>query len=221
MQTLKKMGGVASLLQAVIYISAFIFFGAFWQFPMTGDAETKLVYLTNNQLALSVINLIMYVLFGVILGVLVMALNEILKITSPIMSQLAAIFGVIWVGLVIASGMLMNIGLGAVVASADPHEAIQTWKMIRLIVEGIGGGNEVVGGLWVLLLSIASLKGNSLNQNLNYFGLFVGCSGIVTIYPAEIFTEIFGLSQIIWFIWLGLILLLNNKEQTVVTEVSP
>ena len=221
MQTLKKMGGVASLLQAVIYISAFIFFGAFWQFPMTEDAETKLVYLTNNQLALSVINLIMYVLFGVILGVLVMALNEILKITSPIMSQLAAIFGVIWVGLVIASGMLMNIGLGAVVASADPHEAMQTWKMIRLIVEGIGGGNEVVGGLWVLLLSIASLKGNSLNQNLNYFGLFVGGSGIVTIYPVEIFTEIFGLSQIIWFIWLGLILLLNNKEKTALTEVSP
>ena len=79
--------------------------------------------------------------------------------------------------------------------------------MVNTIVEGMGGGNEIVGGLWVLLLSIAAIKADDLSRKFNYLGIFVGFFGILTIYPAEILTEVFGLSQIVWFSWLGLIML--------------
>jgi len=220
MQTVQKAGGIASLFQAMIYISAFIFFGAFWQYPVAMDAATKLAYLVDNQLILSVVYLIMYVLFGVLLAILVMALHTRLKEKSPVLSQLAAIFGVVWVGLVIASGMLINIGLGAVVATSNPESAMATWSTIKLIVEGIGGGNEVVGGLWVLLLSVAALKGSQFSKSLNYLGLLVGTAGILTIYPAEVFTEIFGLSQILWFLGLGVTLLLTKDNEPLDDKVS-
>jgi hypothetical protein len=62
------------------------------------------------------------------------------------------------------------------------------------------------------LLSSAALKGNELSKILNYFGVFIGIIGILTIYPAEVLTEIFGISQIVWFCWLGVSMLTSNKS---------
>ncbi len=151
----------------------------------------------------------MYVVFGLFLAVLVLALHQRMKIKAPALSQLASVFGIIWVGLVIASGMIANIGLAAVIdlSTSNAEQAKTLLVVVNTIVEGLGGGNEVVGGLWVLLLSIAGLKINELPKLLHYLGLFIGSVGILTIYPAEILTEIFGLGQIIWFSWLGVAML--------------
>ena len=217
MNNLQKLGGIAALLEAAIYISAFVFFGAFWNFPVDADSVKQFAFLAENKVILSIVNLIMYVLFGVLLAVLVMALHERLKVSTPFLSQFASIFGIIWVGLVIASGMIANIGLASVLELSvkDPEQAMTVWRAIYSVVEGLGGGNEVVGGLWVLLLSFAALKAKELPKILNYFGLIVGISGILTIYLAEVLTEIFGLSQVVWFSWLGAAMLLSNKSQQV------
>ena len=106
MNNLQKTGGVAALLEAAIYISAFVFFGAFWNFPADADSVQIFAFLAENQDVLSIVNFIMYVLFGIILAVLVLALHERLKMNTPILSQIASIFGIVWVGLVIASGMI-------------------------------------------------------------------------------------------------------------------
>ncbi len=214
MNNLQKVGGVTALLEAAIYISAFVFFGAFWNFPADADSVQKFAFLAVNQSLLSIVNFSMYVLFGIFLAVLVLALHERLKMNTPILSQIASIFGVVWVGLVIASGMISNIGLAAALELSvkEPEQAMTLWRAISAVVEGLGGGNEIVGGLWVLLLSIAALKGNELQKTLSYLGLFVGIVGILTIYPAEVFTEIFGISQIVWFSWLGVSMLSNSNS---------
>lgn len=214
MNKLQKIGGVFAIFEAIIYVSAFVFFGAFWNFPTDADSVQKFAFLAENQVILSIVNLIMYVLFGIFLAVLVLAINERLKSNTPILSQIASIFGVVWVGLVIASGMIANIGLSAVLelSTKEPEQAMTVWRAIYSVVEGLGGGNEVVGGLWVLLLSFAALKGDELSKRLNYLGLFVGIVGILTVYPAEVFTEIFGVSQIVWFSWLGAVMLASSKS---------
>lgn len=214
MNNLQKLGGVSAIFEAIIYVSAFVFFGAFWNFPSDADSAQKFIFLAENQVVLSIVNLIMYVLFGILLAVLVLAVNERLKSNTPALSQIASVFGVVWVGLVIASGMIANIGLASVLelSTEDPEQAMTVWQAIYSVVEGLGGGNEVVGGLWVLLLSVAALKGNELSKKLNYFGVFVGIVGIVTVYPADVLTEIFGVSQIVWFSWLGIVMLKNSKS---------
>ena len=214
MNKLQKIGGVSAIIEAIIYVSAFVFFGAFWNFPTDADSVQKFAFLTENQVTLSIVNLIMYVIFGIFLAVLVLAINERLKSNTPTLSQIASIFGVVWVGLVIASGMIANIGLSAVLelSTKDPEQAMTVWRAIYSVVEGLGGGNEVVGGLWVLLLSFAALKGDELSKRLNYFGIFVGIVGILTVYPADVLTEIFGVSQIVWFSWLGAAMLASSKS---------
>lgn len=209
MNNFQKLGGIAAIAQSLIYVSAFMFFGLVWDFPSGGDVAQKLTYLKTHQTTLTVFNLIMYVVFGIFLAVLVIALHERLKTKTNSFAQLAAVFGLIWVGLVIASGMTANVGLNDVIylSEHEPEQARAVWLSVDTIVEGIGGGNEIVGGLWALFVSFCALNANALSKKLNYLGIFVGLSGIATCYPSETLTTIFGVSQIVWFMWLGVELL--------------
>ncbi|WP_019027739.1 DUF4386 family protein [Colwellia piezophila] len=210
----QKIGGIAALFEAVIYLSAFVFFGVFWDFPFAADDRQKLTFLTDHQTILSIVNLTMYVFFGIFLAILVLAVHQRLKTKAPMLSQTASAFGFVWVGFIIASGMIANVGLAAVItlSTTNPEQAMTVLIVINTIVDGLGGSNEVVGGLWVLLLSIAGLKSNEFPKGLNYLGLFIGFVGILTIYPAEILKEIFGLGQIIWFSWLGVTMLMSRHR---------
>jgi len=207
LKKIQKIGGICAILEALIYIFAFIIYGGILVYPnANASAVEQLSFLTDNYLTLSILNLISYVLFGIILAVLVLAIHQRLKNHSPIFTNLASIFGIIWVGLVIASGMIGNIGLNSVldIGVKESENAMLIWSSISIISEGLGGGNEIIGGIWVLLISTIAFKKNIFSKLLNLLGLIVGIAGILTIYPLEIFTEIFGISQIIWFLWVGI-----------------
>jgi len=209
MNNLQKVAGVSAIFEALIYIVAFVYFGAFWAYPSEGTASEKMAYLAENQFVFSMIYFLMYAVFGIFLAVLVVGLYEKLKLTNDPIVKVGSIFGVVWVVLVIASGMLANIGLSHAINLMDlsAEKAFDMWRIISVLIESLGGGNELVGGLWVLLISLAALKANEFPRGLNYLGLIVGVSGIATIYPDIVFTEIFGITQIIWFFWLGISML--------------
>ncbi|GGA70805.1 hypothetical protein GCM10011369_10700 [Neiella marina] len=209
MNKLQKFAGVSAISEALIYIAAFVYFGAFWAYPADGTALEKMTYLADNQLIFSMIYFLMYAVFGVFLAVLVVGLYEKLKLNDDPLAKVGSVFGVVWVVLVIASGMLANVGLSYAVSLMDvsAEKAFDMWRMISVLIESLGGGNELVGGLWVLLISIAALKAKVFPRGLNYLGFIVGISGIATVYPDETLTEIFGITQIIWFLWLGVAML--------------
>ena len=49
---------------------------------------------------------------------------------------------------------------------------------------------------------------------LNLFGLVIGLAGIVTIYPDfEPLNAVFGLSQIVWFVWVGVVMLARRSPE--------
>lgn len=206
-KTLQKFGGFCSISLGLIYIIAFIVYGGILEYPKADATEIERInFLSDNYVMLSTINLISYVLFGILLAVLVVSIHQKIKDNLPNLSILASVFGVIWVGLVIASGMIANIGLNSVIEIGieEPQKAIAIWTSVGIVSEGLGGGNEIVGGVWVLLLSIAAFKYLIFSKLLNYIGLLVALAGILTILPFDIFKEIFGVSQIVWFVWIGI-----------------
>jgi hypothetical protein len=126
------------------------------------------------------------------------------------MVQTATAFGLIWGGLVFASGMVFNVGLGTVVDlyGSDPAQAAPVWLAIAAVQGGLGGGNEIVGGLWVLLVSWAALRAGGLPRALNFYGVVIGVAGLFSIVPAlEVLGVIFGLGSIVWFAWVGIVML--------------
>jgi hypothetical protein len=159
--------------------------------------------------------LFVFVVFSVFLVVLALALYDRLKAGSPAMAQTATVFGLIWAGLVIASGMIFIIGIDNVVDlyGQDPAQAATVWLAIDSVFDGLGGGVELVGGLWILLVSWAALRAGELPRALNYLGVVIGVVGIFTVVPAlEVLTDIFGLSQIVWFVWLGIVMLRGSQS---------
>ncbi len=76
------------------------------------------------------------------------------------------------------------------------------------VQDGLGGGIEIVGGVWSLLVSWSALRGGEFPRALNGLGILVGVVGILTVGPGrEISTAVFGLGQLVWFIWVGTLLL--------------
>jgi hypothetical protein len=213
MNNLQKLAGISAISAALIYIVAFVYFGAFWSYPSAGSPTEKMVHLAENHLIFSTIYFLMYVVFGVFLAVIVTGLHERLKHTNSPAIAIGSLFGVVWVGLVIASGMISTIGLAYAVdlMDASAENAFDIWIIVSLMTESLGGGNELVGGLWVLLVSVVALQAGEFPRVLNYLGLFVGMAGIATIYPDDTLTEIFGVTQIGWFLWLGICLLTEEN----------
>lgn len=219
MNDLQKMGGVAALIEAATFVVGFGLLVTVLAPTVAVDVDPgqSVAFLADNQAIMYVWNLIIYVVFGVFLVVLAQALYERLKAVSPAMVQTATAFGLIWAGLVIASGMVANIGLGTVVDlyGKDPAQAESVWLALDAVQNGLGGGNEIVGGIWVLLVSLAALRGGGLPRALNYLGVVIGVAGIITLVPAlEMIGAIFGLGLIVWFVWLGIVMLRSNPSAT-------
>jgi hypothetical protein len=214
MKNLQKMGGIAALYEAVAYVIGMMVFLAVLDYPSVVDPAQKVALLAGNQTIMYTLTLLTYVVFGAFLVVLALALHHRLKAGTPALSQAATAFGLIWAGLLIASGMVFNAGMGAVVnlAGQDPAQAATVWVAIEAVSLGLGGVVEIVGGIWILLVSWAALRAGELSRILNYLGIAIGAAGILSAVPAlgELGTMVFGLGQIVWFVWVGIVLLRSN-----------
>ena len=211
MSQLQKWGGAAALYEALAYIIGFVGFIAIVNVGGIAEPAAKVTALVENQGLLTALHLIVYVAWGATLVVLSLALHERLDGAHTPLMRIATAFGLIWALLVIASGMIYNVGMEAVVAlaPADLNQAATVWLAIEAVFNGLGGGVEVVGGIWVLLLSGVGLRHGRLPRLFSLFGLIVGAAGLFSVIPAlsELMASIFGLTQIIWFTWLGINLL--------------
>ena len=218
MKTLQKFGGFAALYLAIAYLIGIVLFLVVLDYPSITDPAQKVTLLIEKQMVIFSTNLLMYVFFGVFLIVLSLALYDRLKSSAPAIMQVATAIGIIWAGSLIASGMVSNAGISPVVAlyAKDPAQAALTWQVIESVASGLGNGNgEILGGLLTLLVSLAALRTGGLPKGLNILGLLVGAVGIITILPGLTdLVGVFGLSQLIWFVWLGIVLLRSNPGKT-------
>ena len=215
--TLQKAGGIAALLEALCYVVGFAVIATVLNPGSTEgwSSAQRLEFVLERDVIFQTWNLFIYVVFGVALVVLAVALHERLKVRSASLMNIATAFGLIWAGLVIASGMVTSVGLETVAAlyDRDPAQADSVWLAVGAIQEGLGGGVEIVGGIWVLLIGVVSLRYRVSPRALGYLGVAVGMFGILTIVPSlgELGAA-FGLGQIVWFAWMGTLMLKSTPD---------
>lgn len=72
---------------------------------------------------------------------------------------------------------------------------------------GLGGGNEIAGGVWIVAVSVAGLIGGALGRIPAWIGIATGAGGLATVVPVAALGEaagaLFGLGAIAWFIAIG------------------
>jgi len=214
MKKLQKMGGIAALYEAGAYLLGFALWIGVLGYSSDLVPAQKVASFVENLNLWYFLNLVVYIVAGLFLVVLALALNDRLKTGSPAIMQIATAIGLIWAGVVVASGMIANIGIESVVSlnATDPAQAASIWAAVDLVRDGLGGGNEILGGVWILLVSWAALRSGGFSKVLNYLGFVVGVAGILSAVPAlRELASVFGLTQIIWFIWVGISLLKSNN----------
>src|SRR5512138_1605381 len=214
MKALQKSGGIAALYMAAAHLIGIIIFLIVLDYLSITDPAQKVALNVEKQTVIFSTNLLMYVFFGFALIVLSLALYDRLKSGAPAIMQAATAIGIIWAGSLIASGMVANAGLATVVSlyAKDPAQAALIWQGIEAVSGGLGNANgEILGGILTLLVSLAALRAGGLPKGLNILGVLVGAVGIITIIPTlNDLVGVFGLGQIVWFIWLGIVLLRRN-----------
>lgn len=226
MDDFQRIGGIAALLMAATFVAGLtVFLGVLvpaGYFDEGTDPAQRVAILAEYQAIVSAPYLISFVVVGIFLVLLALALYDRLKAGSPVLAQTATAFGLIWGGLVIASGMVANVGIATVVDiyGRDPAQAGTVWSAVESVQLGLGGGNEIAGGVWVLLISWAALRARWLPRGLNYLGVAIGVAGLLTVVPLlEVFGAVealgfaFGVGLIVWFVWLGITLLRDEQSE--------
>ncbi len=209
---LGRIGGTAALLAAGTFAYGIALFAtslADYTDPDATPADS-VDFLVDHQGQLLAWYIGIFIVFGAALVPMALALRQRFVERAPILANTAAVFAAIWAGLMYATGMISNIGIEAVadLADSDPDRAVSVWAAIDAVTNGLGGGNELVGAIWIGLVSIAGLTTALLPRWLNVVGLITAAAGLVTVVPAfEAVEMVFGLGSIVWFIGVGVTLL--------------
>lgn len=211
MSTLQKWGALSAFMGAATYLFGFALLGTMLApsgYGMDDADPARIVgFIVENQGLMSVWNLSIYVVNGAFLAVLAVAFADRFKPLAPALAQAGLSFGIIWATLIIGAGMVANVGNAAVadLFGSDPEQAVFMWQIFYNVEIGLGGGNEIVGGIWALVLGAAMLNTGLLPRPLGWFSLIIGAAGLLTVLPpiADIGGAVFGLGYIVWFIWVG------------------
>jgi hypothetical protein len=212
----QKVGGLAALYLAAAYVVAMPYFLVFVKYQSVVDPVKKVALLVGNHDSMRVMYLITYVIFGVVLAVAALTLYARLRDGAPALAQAATAVGLIWAVVLVASGMIFNAGVVAVVGlhGTSPVQAVSAWQAIEPVAQGLSGsGGELLGGLWVLLVSVAALRTGALPKVLNWLGLAIGAAGVLSVVPPlKDLAYGFGLLQIVWFVGLGVVMLRTTSR---------
>ena len=213
---MQKVGGIAALYIAVAYLAAIPYFVVLVNYPSVVDPVQKVILLRDNYGSMYLMHVLSFEFVALGLIIVTLALHQRLKELAPSTTQFATVVGLVRAGLLLASVMVFNYGMGAVVRlyATAPDQAVSAWQVIEPVAGALGGsGGDILGGVWLLLLSGAALRTKMFPVALNWLGVGIGTAGILSLVPALSGLEVaFELLQIVWFCWLGIVMLRTKPE---------
>jgi len=213
-----RSGAIGALTAAATFIFGIALFVTSMSDYTEGDPTPaeSVEFLVGHQSTLFVWYLVIFLVFGVAIIPLARALHSRLVDVSPQLADVGAVFAYIWAGLMFATGMISNVGIAAVadLDQTDPAAAENLWSATSTVTDGLGGGNELVGGMWILLVSLAAWATGRLPTGLNVLGIVSALAGLVTLIPGlSDVGMIFGLGSIAWFAWTGIVLFRTDSVE--------
>jgi hypothetical protein len=218
----QKAGGVAALYIALALLAAMPYFLLVVNYRGAGTIAEKVALLVANYASMYAMYLVGYVFYGIALGVLAFALYDRLQARAPATMRVATAIGLLWSVALVTSGMVWNYGMTTIVAlvKTDPTQAQLVWQSVEPVADALGGaGGEILGGLWILLVSLVVLRSGALPKLLGWFGIVFGVAGLVSVIPLlHDAAIVFGLMLIVWFVWVGIVLLMTKATAAAVEQ---
>lgn len=213
---MQRAGGIAALYIAVAYLAAIPYFVVLVNYPGVVDPVQKVILLRDNYHSMYWMHVVAFEFVAVALIVVTLAIHMRLKARAPSTARFTTVVGLLRAGLLLASVMVFNYGMGAVVRlyATAPAHAVTAWQVIEPVAAALGGsGGDLLGGAWFLLISGTALRAKVFPAALNWLGVGIGAAGILSVVPVLSGPEVvFGLLQIVWFLWLGIVMLRTKPD---------
>lgn len=150
-------------------------------------------------------NLVVYLIYGVSLFFLSISLFSLTKKHSLEGAYGLLLAGGIWSGFMLLSGgiSIETINRVSELYPLNSEAATNLWMTTGVIQESAGGGNEIIGALWVYMVSRTLPNRKGLLQTSRLIGFSITILGLGTIVESgEIFASLFGILLIVWFLLL-------------------
>ncbi|WP_067220738.1 hypothetical protein ACPUEK_14995 [Marinomonas gallaica] len=157
---------------------------------------------------------IIYIVFGLALLGFQIGIQPYLKVGG--LQQACAVLGYLWVGLTLTTGMLANVGNTMIlqVVSFDSSSAMYLWYALQMLIDGLGGGHEIVGGVWMLTLGAALISFNIYGLGLKVLAFIIGSIGVLSSAPGlSMLGGAFGLGCIVWFLIIGALMIKHTSKR--------
>jgi hypothetical protein len=203
---LRALGGFSALVCASTYVVGFFFLMTELAPLKYGTAEVEaasvVAFIAQKPGFLIAWNTVIYIVNALALVLLIAVLRAALSPSAPVAAAVSTILGTIWATLVLGAGMIANVSVERVHAlAADPESAIALWRVLHAVELGLGGGNEIAGGAWILSITVAAAPGRSLSFTTLVLGVVTGIAGLVTLLPrlSDAAGAVFGVGAIAWF----------------------
>ena len=217
--TLRKAGGLAALLCAATYLFGFALLVTILA-PLgfgTNEIDVSAVaaFIAERPGVLIAWNTVIYIVNALALIVLVVTLRQQIARSHPDAAAVTGAIGLVWATLVLGAGMIANVAVERTHAlAADPEAAAALWQTLHAVELGLGGGNEIAGGAWILTVSLSAIASGIFGRITAGIGALSGIAGLATILPplGEIAGAVFGLGAIAWFIAVGVVLLRGGQN---------
>lgn len=185
--------------------------------PMADPAihfETYFAFHAAHKTLIYIWHFAMYLVNGVCLVILAVALYERMHVAAPAIMKVATLLGLMWASFVILSGLIVLYGTEAwmALAAEDPGQGETLKNTLDTITLSIDRSDTYLGCLWVGLVSMAGLGTHTLPKAIALFGILISLSGLIgTGIPGLTgISYVFGAGAILWWFGLGIILLGNN-----------
>ena len=151
---LRRAGGFAALYVAAGYLAAIPYFVFLVDYPSAAGPEDKVTLLVEHETSMYVMHLLSFELVALALIVVTLGVYQYLHEHAPATSQVVVVVGLVRAGLLLASVMVFNHGMVAVVdqQASDPQQAVAMWRVIEPVADALGGtGGDVsaaCGSCW-------------------------------------------------------------------------
>jgi hypothetical protein len=205
MTLFKKLAAVSAVYGGLSYIGGIFVYLQLLKYDNATSASEQLTIISNNSVLVHITTLHIYVIFS--FGIILLATYLYLKLKNRqlVLSLLSLVTGVIWATILIASGFISMAVTTLLMNGTAASELTSAWQTINIISDALGGGNELMGGVFTGLLSLAMYKARFSGMATSILGALVFIGGTISALPylADIGIGIFVISQILWFFTLA------------------
>lgn len=210
--------GTTSWIAGLSFLVGMIVYVALLSYVSYGDTAQavlpQLEFIASYSTLLYVWYFVIYILFGLALIGFQISIKT--HLVTDFFRSFALILGYLWAGITIVTGMLANVGTHMILELMGQHQelAISQWYNLQMLINGMGGGNEIVGGLWLIAMGLSLNIHCSLTPLLRSIALVFGCVGVLTAAPMlEYLGGIFGVGCMLWFFVMGSYKLVKYKRE--------